>query len=199
MTGLQKIAMGVVITLVDSYVAGYDVVADVLGWVLVLIGLLDLRERIDTSALVPLAIAAGVVSIALLRPAWTVDFPESTGWMLSLPQLVFSLLLCRQVAELVAPRFASDRRPDVGPPTTDTVQGATQAVARGLRLLAWGFAVAAAGPVLLYGGAVDVLLTPLAVVAVLVNVSLVYLLFRASTLVHGANRDRARRSRGDKA
>ena len=194
MTALQKIAMGLVITLVDSHIAGYDAVPDVLGWVLVVMGLLDLRDRVDTSTLLPLAVVAGVVSVALLSPAWIATFPESTGWLLSLPQLVFSFLLCRELADLLAPAYATQTSPAL-----DTVERATRTVARRLRLLAWGFALAAAGPVLLYGGGVDVLLTPLAVLAVAVNAALVYLLFRVSTLVHGSNRERARRDRHDRS
>lgn len=162
MTPLQKVAMGLVITLVDAIIAGYDAVPDIVGWALVVAGLMALRDRFPTATLVLLAVVAGVVSLAGLRPAWLEDLPESTGWLLSLPQLVFSLLLAGAVAGLVGPDLA-----------------------RRLRGLRWAFAVAAAGPVLLYGAGVDVLLIPLAVLTVAANVYLVYLLFRASTEVHG--------------
>lgn len=187
MTALQKIAMGLVITLVDSYVGGYDAVPDVLGWVLVVAGLLDLREKADISSLLPIAVLSGLVSFALLSPAWTEELPESTGWLLSLPQIAFSFLLCRAVAGLLESAYPRESARE------DTLRGAAHTVARRLSLLAWGFVLAATGPVLLYGGGLDVLTTPLAVVAVLVNLALVYLLFRASTLVHGPNRERARR------
>ena len=49
----------------------------------------------------------------------------------------------------------------------------------------WAFVVVGVGPVLLYGGGVDVLLVPLALTAVAAGVYLVWLLFRASTEVHG--------------
>jgi len=52
-------------------------------------------------------------------------------------------------------------------------------------VLRWFFAVAAFGPVLLYGGGLDVTLVPLALLSVAANVYLVYLLFRGSTEVHG--------------
>jgi hypothetical protein len=192
-TALQKIAMGLVVTLLDSYVGGYDAVPDLLGWVLVVAGLRDLRERADTSSLLPLAALSGLVSVALLSPAWTQGLPESTGWLLSLPQLAFSFLLCREVAELLVSAY---RR---GSAREDTGGRAAHTLARRLRLLGWGFVLAAAGPVLLYGGGVDALATPVAVLAVLVNLALVYLLFRSSTLVHGPNRERAGRKRAEEA
>lgn len=161
MTSLQKVAMGLVITIVDALVAGYDAVPDVLGWVLVVMGLLELRPRMPVGALLPLAAAAGVVSVATIRPSLLDHLHESTGWLLSLPQIAFSFLLCGAVAPLLQGHLA----------------GRFQA-------LRWAFLVAAAGPVLLYGGGVRALLVPLAIVTVAANVSLVYLLFRASTEVH---------------
>lgn len=162
MTPLQKVAMGLVLTLADPDIRGYDAVPDVLGWVLVVLGLLGLKDRVALSGLMPLAIVAGVVSLGLIRFDWLEGLPESTGWLLSLPQLVFSLVLCGEVARLVGPD-----------------------VAKRLRGLRWAFLVAAVGPVLLYGGGIDVLLVPLAVIAVAANVYLVYLLFRSSAEVHG--------------
>jgi hypothetical protein len=162
MTPLQKIAMGLVITLVDAVIAGYDAVPDVLGWVLVVMGLLELRDRMTVSTLLPLAVIAGVVSLASLRPALLEDLPESTAWLLSLAQIAFSFVLCAEVATLVGDPLAGR-----------------------FRVLRWVFLVVGAGPVLLYGGGIDVLLVPLAVLAVAAGVYLVYLLFRASTEVHG--------------
>jgi hypothetical protein len=163
MTALQKVAMGLVIALVDAIIGGYDAVPDILGWVLVCLGLLDLRGRLPLSTLLPLAVLAGLVSLATLRPALLDGLPESTGWLLSLPQIAFSFLLCTELA------------PVGGPPLT----------AR-LRALRWAFVVLAAGPVLLYGGGLEVLLVPLAVLSVAANVYLVYLLFRAPAELPGA-------------
>ena len=162
MTSLQKIAMGLVITLVDPIIAGYDAVPDVIGWVMVVMGLLELRERVGVSTLVTLSVVAGVVSLFGLRPGLLADLPESTGWLLSLPQIAVSFLLCTEVAAIVG-----------------------ESLARRLRVLRWVFAVAAFGPVLLYGGGLDVTLVPLALLSVAANVYLVYLLFRASTEFHG--------------
>jgi hypothetical protein len=154
--------MGLVLTLVDPRIAGYDAVPDLLGWLLVLAGLRGLRRRISVSTPAGLAVLAAAVSPVLLRFAWLERMPESTGWLLSLPQLAFSFVLCGAVGALVGSQLS-----------------------RRFEVLRWGFVVAAAGPVLLYGGGIDVLLLPLAVLAVSVNLSLVYLLFRASTEVHG--------------
>lgn len=172
--------MGLLVTFVDSLLAGYDAVPDVVGWALVVLGLRDLRGRLATSTtLLPLAAVAGAVSVVLLRPAWTAGLPESTGWLLSLPQLVFSFVLCREVARLLAPEGGSASAPG-------TTVRESHTLGRRLAWLGRIFLVAATGPVLVYGGGLDRLLTPVAVLAVAANVLLVYLLFRASPLVHGA-------------
>jgi len=173
MTPLQKIAMGLVITIVDAPIAGYDAVPDVVGWVLVVLGLTALRPRLPLGTLVTLAAVSALVSLASIRPDLLDRLPESAGWALSLPQIAFSYVLSGAVAGLVGGRPA-----------------------RRFRALRWAFVVAAAGPVLLYGGGVDVLLVPLAVVTVAANVYLVYLLFRASTEVHGPRLDLRPRPHG---
>lgn len=156
MTPLQWVAMGLVLTLVDADIGGYDAVPDVLGWVMVVAALLRLRDVLATTTLVGLAVLAGVVSLATLRPELLEDLPESTGWLLSLPQIAFSLLLSVELGRAVP------------------------ALARRFGVLAWAFGIAAVGPVLLYGGGVDAVLVPLAVLTVLANVYLVYLLFRVA-------------------
>lgn len=163
MTPLQWVAMGLVLTLVDADIGGYDAVPDVLGWVMVVPALLRLRDVLATTTLVGLAVLAGMASLATLRPDLIEDLPESTGWLLSLPQIAFSLLLSVELSRAV-PRLA-----------------------RRFGVLAWTFGVAAVGPVLLYGGGVDVLLVPLAVLTVLANVYLVYLLFRVARVGLGTN------------
>ena len=165
MTPLQKIAMGLVITLVDVLAAGYDIIPDVLGWVLVVLGLLELRDRITVTTLVPMSVLAGLVSLVGFLPDLLEDMPESTGWLISLPQIVVSYLLCVEVAGLVA-RPLSSR----------------------LRFLRWIFVAAAAGPVLVYGGGLDVTIVPLALLSVGANVYLAYALFRAAGEVHGPRR-----------
>ena len=175
MTPLQKIAMGLVITLVDSEVRGFDGVPDVLGWVLVVLGVRGLRGRVGLGTLLPLSLVATGVSLALVHRSFTEGLPESTGWLLSLPQIAFSFVLCREVAVLVT------QAPPVG---RAAVRRAGDQIAGRYRVLSWVFVATAAGPVLLYGGGVDAVLTPLAVLSVFSNVYLVYLLFRTSSLLH---------------
>lgn len=161
MTPLQKIAMGLVIVVVDSYLAGFDAVPDVLGWALALTGLWAMRSRVPGfEGIATSAVLSGLVSLALLRPDWTADLPESTGWLLSLPQLVFTILLCGALATLAREQAAD--------------------VAQRFRILRGLFVVLVIAPALVYGGGVDALIVPLAVVTVLANVYLIYLLFRVA-------------------
>lgn len=153
--------MGLVIVVVDSHLAGFDAVPDLVGWLLVVSGVVALRALLPGwSSVLASAVVSGLVSVALLRPGWTAELPESTGWLLSLPQLVFSILLCGAAAAL-AREPASD-------------------VAQRFRMLRVLFGVLVVAPALVYGGGVDALLVPVAVVTVLANVYLIYLLFRIS-------------------
>lgn len=159
MTPVQKVAMGLVLVVVDAWFAGFDAVPDLLGWVLVLLGLHGLRTALPSPVtLTALAALAGVVSLALLSPSLLADTPESTLWLVSLPQTLFCLVLAGAMAALL------------GPPRPD--------LARRFGVLRWVFVLVAVLPVLMYGGGVDGLLVPTAVVAVAASVYLVYLLFR---------------------
>lgn len=161
MTPLQKVAMGLVIVVLQPKVSGFDALPDVLGWVLVILGLLDLRARLDNfPALRLLALLAGVVSAVMFWVSVKNDVPESTGWLVSLPQLAFCVLLCVSLSELSKPDDAT--------------------ISRRFSLLRWVFITLAVGPVLVYGGGVDVILVPLAVAIVAANVFLIYLLFKIS-------------------
>jgi hypothetical protein len=155
-TPLQKIAMGLVIVLVDALFGGYDGVPDPLGWVLVLAGLLPLRGLLGTPALVPTAVVCLLVSLATYPPEVADRLSDPAGWALSLPQLVFAFLLCTGLI----PR--------------------TGAAAGRFRLLRWLFVVLALAPVLVLGGGVEVLREPVAFLVVAAQVYLVYLLFRCS-------------------
>ena len=135
MTPLQKVAMGLVIVLVDAFFAGYDAVPDPVGWAMVLAGLLPLRPRLDGGS--------GLVDGGRACASWSRWRPtprrcpslldESGGWALSLPQLAFSFMLCSALAPVsgwLAGRFA---------------------------LLRWVFVAVAVGPVLVFGGGVEAL------------------------------------------
>lgn len=153
--------MGLVIVVLQPKVGGFDALPDVLGWVLVMLGLLDLRARLDNfAALRTLAVLAGVASAVIFWPTVYESVSESTGWLVSLPQLAFCALLCASLSELSKPDDA--------------------ATSRRFSFLRWVFITLAAGPVLVYGGGVDVLLVPLAVLIVAANVFLIYLLFKIS-------------------
>lgn len=168
MTPLQKIAMGLVVVLVDASFAGYDGVADPLGWSLVLWGLLGLRpHQFGTNGLLWLAGLALVVSVVTYPPQVAERIVSSVGWALSLPQLVFSFVLCVVLAPVAG---------DLG---------------RRFRLLRWLFVVLAVVPVIALGADVEVLLDPLAFAVVATYVYLVYLLFRASSTVPGVEAGRA--------
>ena len=84
--------------------------------------------------LTALAALAGVVSLALLSPSLLADTPESTLWLVSLPQTLFCLVLAGAMAALL------------GPPRPD--------LARRFGVLRWVFVLVAVLPVLLYGGGV---------------------------------------------
>lgn len=163
MTPLQKIAMGLVIVLVDAFFGGYDGVPDPLGWAMVIAGLLPLRAVLaEGSALVTAAAICLVVSLATYPPQVADRLDESGGWALSLPQLAFSFLLCTALAAVsgwLAGRF---------------------------RLLRWVFVAVAAGPVLVFGGGVEVLRSPIALLVVGANIYFVYLLFQASAVLRAA-------------
>jgi hypothetical protein len=159
MTGLHKVAMGLVIVVVDAYFGEFDAVPDIVGWILVLLGLADLRPRLTSFGnLVALATAAAAVSAVLLWPDLLASASESTLWALSLPQIAFSILLCASAAELCAPQDAGR--------------------ARQLAWLRWVFIVLAFAPAVVYGAGVDALEVPIAVATVAANVALIYLLFR---------------------
>lgn len=161
MTPLQKVAMGLVIVVLNADLRGFDALPDALGWVLVILGLIDLRARLDSfTVLTTLAAIAGVVSAVVFWPSINDTVPASTGWLLSLPQLAFCVILSGSLSGLsVKDETVTSRR---------------------FSWLRWVFVAVAAAPVLLYGGGVDALLVPLAVVTVAANVYLIYLLFKIS-------------------
>ncbi len=161
--------MGLVIVLVDAFFGGYDAVPDPVGWAMVIAGLIPLRPRIESgSGLIMLAGLCLVVSVATYPPAVSGLLDESGGWALSLPQIGFSFMLCTGLAPL-AERLAGR-----------------------LLTLRWAFVALAAGPVLVFGGGVEALRSPIALLIVGANVYLVYLLFAASRQVPDTDRHRVK-------
>ena len=102
MKPLQAIAMGLVIIALGAKINGYDLLADPLGWLLVLhgVGLLptDVPRRETIRAI---GVVALLVSVALWFPAVTdalSDTDDSLVWASTLPQIAFVALLCVELA-----------------------------------------------------------------------------------------------------
>src|ERR1700754_4329079 len=97
--------MGFVIIALSVRVNGeYDVIADPIGWLLVLQGLGQLPAGLPhRPALRSLGLVALVMSVVLWFPALAnglEDTDESLLWAATLPQLAFVALLCRALAVL---------------------------------------------------------------------------------------------------
>jgi hypothetical protein len=158
--------MGLVIVVVSARFGGYDALADPVGWALVVAGLLPLRSGLPLGGwALALAVVAGLVAVPLWLPAVAGRVSPSGQWGAGLPQTLCCLVLCIGLAQ-VAERT-----------------GDREAVRFGV--LRWAFAVVAAGPVLVYGGGLDALAAPLAVLAVLTNVTFCYYLFKVSRRGYG--------------
>lgn len=155
MTPLQKVAVGLVIVVLQARFGGWDALPDPVGWAFVVAGLLALRGLVrGTDSLLWAAGLAAAVSVVTYPPAVQSRLSDSAGWILSLPQTGFCLLLCLALA-----------------PYAEQLE-------RRLLLLRWVFLVVALLPVVVLGGGVDRLLVPTAALAVLATLYLVYLLFR---------------------
>jgi len=161
MTPLQKVAMGLVIVIVDARFEDFDAVPDVLGWVVALVGLRDLRERLDGVGWLLFAAAMSTaVAGAELWPGAMDSLDKSTGWFLSLPQLLFSVLMCQAMTVLA----------EVDDPAT----------ARRFGWLRWVFGALMLAPAVGYGGGVEAVVKGGELVTIAANVYLVYLLFKVS-------------------
>ena len=164
MRPLQSIAMGLVIVLVTATVKGYDLVADPVGWILVLIGVTKLTEmprQATVELLAGLALAASVlIWVPSLRSALTGPDP-ALAWAATLPQLAFCAVLCRGLGTLAGD--AGDNRA--------SARLGTAAVA---------FVVVAALPVLVFGGGIASLEATSIVAAALVLIALIWMLFAYS-------------------
>lgn len=169
--------MGLVIVLVpanfphDPHPAWqfYDALPDPVGWLLVLSGVRALRRHLDLDLVTWLGWVAFAVSVPLwfpqvnhlLVPEYNDAIEVSFQWFVSLPQTVFSLVLVRTIG-----RAAEEQRP------RDTF------VAGRYGVLTWAFAALVVLPVVTYGAGIEQLEDPTLVGIGLVNVVLVYYLFR---------------------
>ncbi|RYP83811.1 hypothetical protein EKO23_18095 [Nocardioides guangzhouensis] len=160
MTPLQRIAMGLVVVVLDT-VGGYDLLPDPLGWLLVLWGVAALPGT-ERGAPRAAAVVAGLVSVAGYPPAVhdrVADAEPALRWALDLPDLVFVLVLARGLHRLARP---------TDPRTAGRMRG-----------IATASAALAVAPVLLFAGGADELL-PWATLAVqLLWLWLVWNLFAA--------------------
>ena len=106
MKPLQSIAMGLVIVALSARVRGYDLLADPLGWLLVLAGVARLPDAVARrSSLRGLGVLAAVVSVPLWFPGVVdalADTDDSLVWAANLPQVAFVALLCHTLAATAA-------------------------------------------------------------------------------------------------
>jgi hypothetical protein len=160
-TPLQKVAMGLVIVFLTARFAGYDALPDPVGWGLAIAGLVPLRTRVPHGGtLLWLGVVAGLVSVPLVLPQVEDKLSPSGQWGLAVPQTAFCLVLSISLATLA--------------------ERAGEPEAKRFGLLRTAYIVVLALPVLVYGGGVDELAIPMAVLSVLSNVALVYYAFKVS-------------------
>ena len=173
MSPLQKIAMGMVIVIGNALYppdptpswAQYDALADPLGWLLVIAGTVALAKANPAFASTRWwAALAGATSVPVWFPQVNHLLDSSGEWFVSLPQIVFCLLLARDIG-----LAGANLPPPAGPDTY---------VAKRFGLLVWGFALVAVLPVVAIGGRVTALETTTLLVSTVVNVVFVYVLFR---------------------
>jgi hypothetical protein len=170
MSPLQKIAMGLVIVIGTALFPAnpspswqrYDALPDPIGWTLVLLGVFALARFDDAfDSTRWLAGLAAVVSVPMWFPQVQHRMDASGEWFASLPQILFCLLLARDIGLRGAERTPRDLY-----------------VAQRFGLLVWGFAAIGVLPVIALGGDVPQLTSTMLLVSTLVNVAFVYFLFR---------------------
>jgi hypothetical protein len=140
-TPLQKIAMGLVIVVVQARFGGWDALADPLGWLLVIAGVRATRGHLrHQGTAFMLALLALLVAVVTYPPSVTDGMDPAEVWLLNLPQVAFESVLAFDIAEVLP----ADRwfRPlgwvlvvlGIAPAI---VVGSDSDVLAGLTLLAW--------------------------------------------------------------
>lgn len=178
MSPLQKIAMGLVLVFIPAEFAidgrAYDALPDPVGWAMVLVGMSTLRKFQDVDLAYWLAWVSFAVSVPLWVPQVTAELPTADGsavgvdpavaWFLFLPQAAFSLLLVKSIGQAGVERKPRD-----------------VFVAGRFGVLTWAFIATIVLPPIAYGGGVDALVDPTLIGIGVINLALIYYLFR----VHG--------------
>jgi hypothetical protein len=156
--------MGLVIVAVGAKVNGYDLLADPLGWLLVIRGVSQLPRSVPWSDTV--TFLAGLTLVASV-PLWfpgvvdaIADTDDSLTWAVNLPQLAFVATLCAALARVAAE--VEDKRAASWLKT-----GSTLTIAAGVL------------PIVVYSVEPG-LLVPLLVLATVTLVLVIVLLFRYS-------------------
>ena len=164
MKPLQSIAMGLVIVALGAKVGGYDLLADPVGWLLVLRGTRRLPRAVQwADGLVLLAWLALAVSVPLWFPSVVEtlsDTDDSLLWAVNLPQVAFAAATCTALA-----RTASD---------AGERSAASWLKTAGTLTLAAGVL-----PIFVYVADPD-LLVPMLLIALVAIVMVIVLLFRYS-------------------
>ncbi len=161
MRTLQSIAMGFVIIALYARVGDVDLLADPLGWVLVLVGACRLPASVSTRPLLYVGALALVVSVPITVPAVLDALARedaSLSWAADLPSFAFTALLLHQLG--LAATTARDR-----------------GAATVLRLLVTATLVVAALPVLVFGAGWAALGEPAGAAAELLRLVVIVTLF----------------------
>lgn len=164
---LQSVAMGLVFVIVTArLLGGVDFIPDPIGWLLVLFGVRRLGPDFPhRTTLLVLAALAGVISVALFVPhvaQAVVDADPALWWGVSIPQLLFCVLIAWQLAGRAA--AADDEK-----------------AARWLRMAAGLGVLSLVLPPIVFGGQVGAMQQPVYALAALGLVLLTVLLFAYSS------------------
>lgn len=172
MSPLQRIAMGLVVVVGNAAWAPpgdqpswlrYDLLADPAGWALVLWGTWALVRAEDSFDVLRWpALLAAAVSVPVWFPQVQHRLDGAGAWAASLPQIAFCLLLSRETSRLAGLQQPGDAY-----------------AAKRFGLLMWGFVAVGVLPVLALGGGLDALAAPTQLVSLVVDVALIWFLFRA--------------------